>query len=132
MWTGALDTHGYGHLSFKNKRVWAHRLAWVLTSGPIPPGMLVCHRCDVRACVNPAHLFLGTQADNVADMIGKGRMPRQYGEGHGMARLTAVQVREIRERHAAGTPSLHLSREFGIAKSQMLRIVKRQSWKHVV
>ena len=73
LWTASLDNHGYGQFCFNRKPVKAHRVSWELHRGPIPKGLCVLHKCDVRTCINPAHLFVGTRADNVADMIAKGR-----------------------------------------------------------
>lgn len=72
-WTAGCDSSGYGSLKTGQTKVSAHRLSWQLHHGPVPPGQNVLHRCDNPRCVRPSHLFLGTQADNIADMLAKGR-----------------------------------------------------------
>jgi hypothetical protein len=76
VWTGGQFTNGYGGMTVDGKALHVHRLSWELSRGPIPQEMCVLHKCDVRLCVNPDHLFTGTQGDNIADKVLKGRVPR--------------------------------------------------------
>lgn len=119
LWTGALDTSKYGILLIHGTPRTAHRVAWELINGPIPDGMCVCHHCDVRHCVNPAHLWLGTNADNVADKLRKGR---------GASTLTPDDVRAIRSSTASDR---ELGLLFGIQTQNITLIRTRKAWKHV-
>ena len=119
----------------------SHRYIWEMSYGPIPVGLCVLHACDTPACVNPLHLWLGTKADNNADMIRKGRNVKgnTYSEGHykrGIThhntRLTEEQVREMRGKYADGRTSFNtLAQEYKIAIAHAYRIVRRKAWKHV-
>jgi hypothetical protein len=108
-----------------------HRLSWILANGAIPDGMSVLHRCDNPPCVNPEHLFLGTQRDNNLDMRAKGREGRfdRKGEANGHAKLTLSQAREIRARYASGGISQEaLGRNYGIPQAHVSRIVLNRAW----
>ncbi|MER6171321.1 HNH endonuclease [Streptosporangium sp. NPDC001681] len=105
-----------------------HRVAWELANGPIPDGMKVCHRCDNPPCCNPAHLFLGTIADNNADRDQKGRQVSLQGEEHGSAKLTADQVDAIRELASADVPQELIARAVGIHKSHVSLISRGKTW----
>jgi hypothetical protein len=128
-WQGGHGYHGYGGLVIGGRRIGAHRAAYEVFVGPIPEGMYVCHTCDNRTCVNPAHLFLGTHLDNRLDMVEKGRHAR--GSRHHWAKLTEPDVLDIRRRVAAGERQKDLCTEYGVADSLVSRIVNRLIWTHI-
>ena len=123
--------HYHGMVTFKGWRTGAHRVAFTLVKGTIPEGLSVLHKCDNGRCVNPDHLFLGTQQDNIADMIAKGRnykLPPLKGEKHGMCKLSFAQCEEIRSLYASGGYSQwYLAHKFSVGQSQIGRIIKRQN-----
>lgn len=128
---GARTKSGYGLIVDRKTKIYAHRLCWELTNGPIPDGFQVLHRCDNPPCCNLAHLFLGTNADNVADKVRKGRARgiSQPGEKNPDAKLTEQQVRDIRATYAAGSCTLQqLAHRFSVNKSTIWLIVKRKKW----
>ena len=132
VWTGLKNGDGYGSVWFGKRMDGTHRVAWTLTNGPIPDGMMVLHRCDNPPCCRPDHLFLGTQADNVRDMHAKGRARKAHGSACGMSKLTEEQVSEIRHRYAAGDVSqTKLAAEYGVSQVMVSQIVRRKTWTEV-
>ncbi len=132
LWMAAVNAQGYGQIGSDKKSgargLIASRVSWELTNGPIPHGLFVLHKCDTPACVNPAHLFLGTSAQNVADMIAKGRNRPAKGEDSGSSRLTAEQVLEIRN---GGEFYKIAARKFGITGEHVHKIRRGQAWAHL-
>lgn len=132
LWTGTLSDKGYGTFGAGTPggMVRAHRFSYIIHIGPIPDGLHVCHKCDVRECVNPEHLFLGTNADNIRDKVMKGRTPR--GVGHWKAKLTEDQVLSIRNLYASGNYTYKvLAEQFGVTLTVIFFICKRRAWKHI-
>jgi len=131
IWLGCRNEHGYGSLRADGQPWLAHRRAYTLKYGPIPEGIKVCHSCDSPPCCNPTHLFLGTQAVNVADCVSKGRMPDRRGERHPRVKLTEEIVRAIRGLSAIGTSYVDLAERFGITRHYAWPIVQRRTWRHI-
>ncbi len=132
-WMGALDTGGYGLMqsTISSK---AHRISWTLFHGNIPKDKKVLHKCDNRNCVNPDHLFLGSQYDNVHDMIAKGRARKasQNGEENGFSKLKEEQILEIRNKYKNGNTSCKkLANEYSCSPMNICRIINRKLWSHV-
>lgn len=136
LFTGSWDSDGYGRIRVlrpRTKMMFAHRAAWLCHHGEVPAGMLVCHRCDVRACVNPDHLFLGTNDENMRDMAVKGRAASGR-RVHG-AKLTDEAVAEIRMLRARGGnawSSREQAKRFGVTQTTINRIAAGFYWSHVV
>lgn len=133
-WNGQRDRKGYGvfviRASGDKRRYRAHRLAYVLYHGNLPDADLVCHHCDNPPCVNPAHLFRGSDADNAQDRQFKGRGRQPKGERHPAAKLTAAQVRDMRAAARSGASQRSLGKVFGVCQAQVWRVVSRKQWAH--
>ena len=128
-WRGQRRTGGYGFFYLKGRFVSAHRTAWALLVEPVGSGACVLHRCDNPPCVNPAHLFLGTQRDNMRDASQKGRIA--HGERNGQSRLTAADVMDIRRRVASGEGVTGLGREYGVSHVSVIRAARGSTWAHL-
>ena len=132
LWIGGIQ-HGYGEFSlYHGRMIKAHRFSYELAHGPIPDGMCICHKCDVCNCVNPSHLFLGTQADNVKDMNTKGRAISLRGEQNPNAKLTENDVREIRRLRGSGMEHDAIGKMFNVSSQLSCSISVRKSWKHLL
>jgi hypothetical protein len=143
-WHASVGRSGYGTFTCKGVTWGSHRFSWAAANGQIPPGMSVLHRCDNKLCVRPDHLFLGTQADNMADKMAKGRQQRGLGHGshtmperrprgerHGQAILDAPRVRGLRALKSVGFTCAELARMYGISPSLTWQVVGRVIWRHV-
>lgn len=128
IWEACLGNHGYGVIGYggHQKTICAHRFSWMIHHGEIPEGMDVLHKCDVRACVNPSHLFLGTQRDNNKDKIKKSRQAK--GRQLPISKLSEEAVREIRK--STETQAM-LAIRYGVNQSEISRVKNWQAWRHV-
>jgi len=130
MWQGNISPAGYGQMHFRGVCTGVHRVVYEMKSGTPPPrGMVVCHSCDVKACCNPDHLWLGSYSDNSNDASEKGRLV--VGEKHHNAKLSASQVQDARDRHASGESIRAISRGLGVSKKTVALTVSGETWAHV-
>ena len=125
IWTGSKRYGGYGQFGFFRYPMAAHRLSYLFYIGSIPKGMFVLHKCDNPACVNPDHLFLGTQADNMADKARKGRA---RGENHPGAKLSEQDVQDIRASIASGERNSRIARRYGVCDATIRLIETGKNW----
>ncbi len=132
-WTGARDKDGYGWFRANKKMVRSHRGAFEIFKGLIKYGNYVCHKCDNPSCVNPYHLFQGTNTDNMKDMSAKGRGKKQNGESNSSSKLTEKTVlllRDFMERNGRGSANF-LARWIGVSRRHLNKIKRRQTWRHI-
>jgi hypothetical protein len=142
IWTGPTIKSGNnvyrGQVNRHRKKILAYRFAYTLSKGAIPDGLQVMHSCDVPLCVEPSHLFLGTQADNMQDMVRKGRASwqarpetRARGSRHGMAKFDEENIRNIRLCLAAGIARSKIASFHGVSHGLIGQIARRRIWRHV-
>lgn len=130
-WQRGTTSGGYGSLvnPMTGRRTTAHRLAYELKHGPVSKELVVCHSCDNRICCNPHHLWVGTQADNIRDMVQKGR--NLVGDAAGAHKLTLEGVKSIFALYEAGEGMAEIGRRVGIGEVQVGRILSGKQWKHI-
>lgn len=148
IWPGRSDNYGYGRIQYQpgghaSSYYLAHRVSWVIHNGVIPPGFLVCHTCDCPGCVNPNHLFLGSNLENIADARAKGRMPdpvrfqlgffrrrpgAKIGSMHPSAKLTVNNVQVIKELLQGGSPVRDIARQFSVSTTTIYNIRSGRKW----
>lgn len=133
LWTGAKTKTiaGYGALGVAGKVIRAHRYSYELHIGPIPDGLFVLHHCDVPLCVNPTHLFLGTDKDNAIDRENKDRGTDNRGEKHWKAELTEVEIRKVFQDFENGLSRREIADKYGRAKPNIDKILNKKRWKHL-
>jgi len=130
LWLGQLNRLGYGVIGrrAKSKQMFAHRAAYIMAHGSIPAGMDILHRCDVRCCVNPDHLYAGTHTDNMHDMFSKGRRKAARGSAHWAAKLIAEDVLAIR---SSSEPHKVLAIRYCVSTHNIHTIRSNRSWRHL-
>lgn len=130
IWTGDISDGGYGVFTVAGKQpVRAHRWSWEHHMGPIPKGLCALHKCDIRICVNPFHLFLGTRTDNAEDRDKKGRTFK--GEQLPNSKLTGNAVLEIRRLYASGRSQQSIADKFGVTQPTIGKVIRGINWKHI-
>ena len=128
LWLAGKDQDGYGLFTTNRVMCKAHRFSYSLYRGPISEGLFVLHKCDVPSCVNPDHLFLGTNQDNMTDMVKKGR--GHHGEKNWSAKLKAEEVIKIRGLYPEKTQAA-ISDMFGVGRTTVRAILTRRTWRHI-
>lgn len=135
IWIAGKNDKGYGGFSIQRRNRIAPRVSWIIHNGPIPEGMLICHKCDNPPCVNPDHLFIGTRVDNSRDMVQKGRYwtggrpPLKRGATNGNSKITQDIVDQLRALHATGQYTQRaLAKIFSICQTQVRNIVNLKQW----
>jgi hypothetical protein len=130
-WTRAKSSAGYGQLRHQGKTVYAHRMSYEIETGENICGLMLCHKCDNPGCIEPTHLFPGTQALNMADCAIKGRTARNFGSKSGKAKLTEEKAIAICIARNAGESAVDIGKRFNIDASVVSRIARGKAWPHI-
>ncbi len=120
LWIGSTQAMGYGQFWYKNKQTISHRTSWILHKGNIPEGLIVCHKCDNKKCVNPDHLFLGLHQDNTDDMISKGRNYVQK------SKITEDDQKTIKHLYSTGITQREIAKKFKCHQKTIFRIIHKK------
>jgi len=128
---GFHDQGGYGKFRYNGRQIAASRAAYIFYIGPIPIGMCVLHVCDNPGCVNPSHLKIGTNLDNITDRNNKNRNAHPIGEKHPKAKLTDLMVKEIKMRVAFGDTHAKVAKEYMVSPACVDLIIEKRTWRHV-
>ena len=133
LWTGAKNSHGYGYVKRRGKTYRTHRYVWEIMKGHIPSGVCVLHCCDVRNCVNPEHLYLGSYSDNAYDAHRRGHRSYSHlkGSKHGMAKLDESKVKVIKTYLENGFTCLSLSKVYQVSPATISRIKRKEGWVNI-
>ena len=133
-WKDSTVPRGYGHISIESRPYYAHRISYCISYGDIPDGLLICHKCNNRSCVNPKHLYAGTSKDNIRDSINAGtfsEFPHFRGDNSPTSKLTSIQVLQIRDLIDAGVRHKDIAKQFNIGRSTVTGIHNKLIWKHL-
>lgn len=129
LWNGLKRRNGYGFIKYKGKSIAVHRFLWMTFFGPLTYDQVCCHKCDVRNCINPAHIFIGTRDENQKDMKAKGRAAS--GSKNGTAKLTEKDIPVIRKLYSDGIYQKDIAKKYGVTQTIISSIVLGKTWDHV-
>lgn len=124
LWTGYTQPNGYGYINLGQFHIAAHRAALIVSGVDLPDDMDACHKCDVRACIEPAHLYAGTRKQNMADCTARGRHNKPRGEKHWRAKLSAADVAAIRAARSSGASTVAIAKQFNVNHATISRIAR--------
>lgn len=131
-WTGQLHPTGYGRFIFQGNRGFlSHRVSWIIHNGELSSDLLVCHKCDNRKCVNPDHLFIGTNSDNIQDRTLKNRSNRPFGNKFAPRKLKENDIPKIRKLLSEGFSQKEIGEKFGVSRSTIYKIKIGERWKNI-